>query len=151
AAASQPYSEAVGSRVIRIGMMTPDEALAATAPYISHENDVALRMSAPQYLVTLAMLQHLKLLGPDGRVSFTLQKPGAAPFTLAVPIDDPRTARLGLTDVLHIETPLYLSQPNSYYWYRYLSDSQTFFIQYNRCQNDPKLSFDDFVRTAMQE
>jgi hypothetical protein len=154
--AAQEYSSAVGARLLRIGPMTPEEALAAVAPYISHENDIWLRMIAPGYLVTRAMVEHLGLLGPgllgpDRRVELTLQKPGGEPFKLAVALDDPRVAKLTLADVLHVATPLYRSQPNSWYWYRYLEDSQTFYIQYNRCQNDTKLPFADFVRTAMAE
>jgi hypothetical protein len=48
-------------------------------------------MVAPNYLVTCPMLEHLGLLGPDGRVQLTLQKPGGEPFTIAIrrsPPDD---------------------------------------------------------------
>jgi hypothetical protein len=149
--AAQEYSSAVGARLLKIGTMTPEEALAAVAPYISHENDIWLHLMAPGYLVTRAMVEHLGLLGPDRRVELTLQKPGDEPFKLAVALDDPRVVTLAMTDVLRVPTPLYRSQPGSYYWYRYLGDSQTFYIQYNRCQNDPKLPFADFVRAAMTE
>ena len=65
------------------------------------------------------------------------------------PIRERRSCQLA--DVLQAGTPLYLSQPGSYYWFRYLADSQTFYIQYNRCANDPKLPFSDFVRKAMMD
>jgi hypothetical protein len=149
--AAEEYSNTIGARVIRIGSMTPEEALAAVAPYVSYENEVGLRAMAPEYLVKLAVLNHLKLTGPDGRVSLTFEKPGGEPFTLALPIDDPRKPRLGFREALHIPTPLFLSNPKLYYWYRYLPDSQTFYIQYNRCANDPKLPFENFVRNAMVE
>jgi hypothetical protein len=157
--AAADYSSAIGARVIRIGSMTPEEALKEITPYVSQENDVGLRVSAPEYLVRLAVLSHLKLIGPDGRVSFTLQRDSAGtlqkdsvePFVVQIPLDDPRTPRIGLSEVLHVPTPLYLSNRSLYYWFRYLPDSQTFYIQYNQCANDPKLPFVNFVRTAMAE
>ena len=149
--AGQEYSDAIGARVLRIGTMTPQEALAAVAPYVSHETDTWLRLQAPGYLITLAMLEHLGLLGPDGRVTFTLEKPDGGPFTLAIPPGDPRVPQTTVTDYLHVPTPLYLSHPKSYYWSQYLGDSKTFYIQYNRCANDPKLPFKEFVRSALAE
>ncbi len=150
-AAAQEYSDAIGARVVRIGKMTAEEALAAVGPYVGHETDTWQRLVAPGYLVTRAMLDHLGLAGPDLNVAMTFQKPGGQPFTMDVRIADPRTPKLKVEDVMHVTTPLYLSQPNSYYWYRYLPDSQTFYIQYNRCANDPKLPFSEFVRMAMAD
>lgn len=149
--ASKDYAEAIGARVLRIGTMTPEEALAAVAPYVSHENETGLRTLAPDLLVRRAMLLHLQLLDEKGRVSFTLQKPGREPFTLSIAEDDPRVPRIDLATAAHLAQPLYLSQRDSYYWYRYLPKSQTFYIQYNRCQNDPKHPFSAFVRAAMED
>jgi hypothetical protein len=122
--ASAEYSNAIGSRLVRIGTMTPDEVLAAVGPFVGRETDTWQQLLVPQYLMTRAMLDHLGLLGPDLKVSLTLQKPGSDPFTIDVRIADPRTPKLNLADVLHVDAPLYLSQPKSYYWYRYLPDSQ---------------------------
>lgn len=150
--ASKDYSGMIGARVLRIGTMTPEAALAAVAPYVSHENEVGLRtFAAADLLVKRAMLEHLKLLDAEGRVLFTLQKPGGEVFTLATPVDDPRVPKLDLTSVAPFHKPLYLDQPDSFYWYRYLADSQTFYIQYNRCANDPKHPFGNFVRAAMED
>ena len=149
--ASKDHADAIGARVLRIGTMTPDDAIAAVAPYVSHENDIGLHMSAPDLLVRRAMVEHLKLLDSSGRVPFILQKPGGEPFSLAIPVDDPRVPRIGIADVQHIAAPLFLTQPSSLYWYRYLPESQTFYIQYNRCQNDPKRPFAEFVREAITE
>lgn len=149
--AAQEYSDAVGARVLRIGGMTPEEALEAVTPYVAHENQIGLHTAAPAFLITRPVLQHLKLLDSADHVLLTLQKPGGAPFTLAISTDDPRVPRLDLAAAAQVPTPLYLTQPDSYYWYSYLPDSQTFYIQYNRCENDPKRRFADFVRTAMAD
>lgn len=149
--ASSNYVAALGARVLRIGTMTPKELLSATAPYISHENDIWLRANFSEFIRRRAVLQHFGLIGSDGRIAIELQKAGEAPFTLSVASADPRVPLLGFADGFHIPVPLAYTHPDRYYWYQYLADSGTFFLQYNRCQNDPKLPFREFVRQALVE
>src|SRR5262249_35910122 len=127
AGASEEYTTARGTRVLKIGGKTADEVMAALTPYVAHENDVWLRQEAPSLLRPRAVLEHLGLAGPNGPVELTLEKPGAAPFTLTVPPGDPRAAILPI-DV----TPLLArSEKGKWYWHRYLDNSATLFIQYN--------------------
>ena len=139
--AAPEYGDAIGARVISIGSMTPDQILAAVSPYVSHENDVWLRETAPDLVVRLAMLQHLKLLDSNGRVEFTLAKPGGARFTISIAMTDPRTAQAGMA----APVPMYRSRQGTYYWYQVLEDSRTVYIQYNRCEEDPQLPFAKFA------
>jgi hypothetical protein len=118
---------------------------------ISHENDAWLRLQAPEFIRWRAVLEHLELIGPDGCVDVTLEKPGEAPFTLSVKPDDPRVATPHYTQVLRPPTPLYRSRPGPDYWFQYLADSQTLYIQYNVCRNDPKLPFADFAHQVLAE
>jgi hypothetical protein len=151
-AAASEYSDAIGARVVSIGVMTPDQILTAISPFISHENTVWLRREAPALLGTMTMMQHLGLIDANGRAVFTLLKPGRAPFTLSIPIADPRVKLLDLTEgPPHAPVPLYRSRPNSYYWYRFLNDSQTMYIQYNRCEEDPQLPFAKFASEVLAE
>jgi hypothetical protein len=146
-AAAQRYSEALGARVVRVGTMTPDQLEAAVAPYTSYETEIALHQNSPNFMRLAELLHHLKLDKPDGSVDVTFAKPGGEPFTLTIaPVFGPLTL-VTAYDVLHIPPPLYRKQPTSYYWYEYLPDSQTLFIQYNVCENDPKQHFDDFVNS----
>jgi len=139
--AAAEYADAIGARVVSIGAMTPDQILAAVSPYISHENDVWLRETAPDLLVRLATLQHLKLTDAGGRVVFTLAKAGGEPFTMSVGVTDPRTAQMGMT----APAPLYRSRPGSYYWFQYLEESRAMYVQYNRCEEDPQMPFAKFA------
>jgi len=56
-----------------------------------------------------------------------------------------------LSTALHLPTRLYLSHQNQNYWHQYLADSQTLYIQYNKCKDDPKLSFKDFTKQVLAE
>jgi len=144
--ASQEFTQAIGARVVSFGSMTPQQVEAAAAPYISYENDTGLHQRSAQFMRFGEFLHHLKLDDADGRVNLTLAKPGGEPFTLTL---TPALGKLGLVtafDALSIPTPLYRKNPGSFYWYEYLPESQTLYIQYNQCANDPKLSFADFTK-----
>jgi hypothetical protein len=144
--ATQEYSQAIGTHVVSIGSMTPQQAEAAAAPYIAYENETGLHQRSPQFMRLAELLHHLKLDNPDGSVNLTLAKPGAEPFTLAVRPSFGKITLVTAFDALSIPTPLYRKNPDSFYWYEYLPESQTLYIQYNQCENDPKLSFADFTR-----
>jgi hypothetical protein len=149
--AAPEYSTALGARVLSMGGMSPEQLLRDFAPYISHENDAWLREQSPEFFRSGAVFRHFDLTGPDGRVSLSLQRADGTPFTLSVAPADPRGTRLDVEEALHISSPLFRSSPGAYYWYRYLADSQTLYIQYNRCENDPKLPFAGFARQALAE
>lgn len=149
--ASAEYSAAIGTRVVSIGGKTPEQLLAEAAPYISHENDVWLRQEFVEFIRPRGVLEHFHLPGLEGRVEFRLQKPGGEPFTISVVPVDPRVKRMDLAEALHIPVPLYRSQLDKDYWHQYLADSQTLFIQYNACRNDPKLPFGGFARQVLAD
>jgi hypothetical protein len=50
-------------------------------------------------------------------------------------------------DALHIQTALCNKHPKAFYWYEYLPDTQTLYIQYNKCQDEPGLPFQEYAQT----
>lgn len=150
-AASTDQVAALGTRVVKFGSMTPEELLTAVTPYISHESDTWLRAEASGFIRWGAVLRHLNLLDSERHLVLTLEKPGGTPFTISVPVADPRVTTETLAQGLHMAAPLALSHPGEYYWDQYLPDSQALYIQYNACANAPKLPFKDFAKQALTE
>lgn len=146
-AASAEYASALGTHVVRIGSMTPEQVLAAVGPYISHENDASLRDQSNRYMQMICILKSVGAADSSDQVVFTLAKPGGEPFTITV-APAAGAKRISMFDGLKIALPLYRKQPDLNYWYEYLEDSQALYIQYNRCVNDPKLPFADFVKNV---
>jgi len=139
------YREALGMRVLQIGSMTPEQLLVEVAPYISHENDTWLREQSPAYFRNVEILKHVGAIGEDGRIKLTLAKPEGETFTLVTGPAGPDMKQVSMFDALPIPATLYRKHRDSYYWYEYLADSRALYIQYNKCANDPKLSFKDFA------
>jgi hypothetical protein len=146
--ASREYKSALGARIVRIGSMTPEELESSVEPYLSHENILWLHELSPDFILNREVAEHFGFAGKDGSVEFTFARPGAEQFHLRVtPISAKSPAHLiSVTEALHLPTPLYRKHPDAWYWYEYLPDMQTLYIQYSRCRNDPKKSFKGFAK-----
>src|SRR5581483_2396895 len=143
-AATPDNKAALGARVLRIGNLTPEQLLAAVAPYIAHENDTWLREQSPAFFQTVKVLKLTRAMGDDNRLELTLVKPGGEPFKLVV-TPQAGEQQVSIFKALDIPVPLYRKHLDRYYWYEYLSDAHILYIQYNQCANDPKLPFKDFA------
>jgi hypothetical protein len=146
--AREEYRSALGARAVRIGSMTPDQLEAAVAPYLSHENLLWLHELSPDFMLNREVADHFGLADADGVVEFTFERSGAKPFRLRVaPVSaDSQGHMISVTEALHHPVPFYRKRPNAWYWYEYLADSHSLYIQYNRCRNDPKKSFKAFTQ-----
>ena len=148
ASAAPDYAQAMGTHVVRIGSMTPEEVLAAVGQYISHENETGLRDQSNRYMQMVSILKQVGATDSIDKVVLTLAKPGGEPFTVTVPAGKGEGKRVSMYEGLNIPLPLYRRQPDSFYWYQYLEDSQALYIQYNHCKNDPKLAFKEFAKSV---
>jgi hypothetical protein len=146
--ATEEYRLALGARIVRIGSMTPEELESLPSPYLSHENMPLLHALSPDFIMNREVADHFGLADTDGVVEFTLERPGAKQFRLRVaPTSaDSQEHMISATEALHHPVPLYRQRPGAWYWYEYLADSRSLYIQYNRCRNDPKKSFKAFTR-----
>ena len=148
--AAQPLRDAVGTRVVRIGSMTPEQVEAAVTPFIPHENHAWLHRQSPNFMVFDELLTYLKIVPPKGRIEFTFEGKDGKRFNLEVP-RWPLKAQTNMVFALDgqkIETPLYRKQHDLAYWREYLSDTKTLYIQYNKCENIGK-PFEDFARETL--
>jgi hypothetical protein len=147
--ASPDYASTLGARVLSIGGKTRDQFLQDLAPYISHENESALRDASPGFLSAAGVLRHFQMVSSDGYVALRLQQPGGEEVGLSMPLVL-GGQRIGIVEGLHLPQTIGRSQ-RGYYWHRYLEDSQSLYIQYNVCENDPKERFSDFARKVLAD
>jgi hypothetical protein len=141
--AAPEYGDALGLRVTRIGTMTPEQVLAAASPYISHENEFALRAESPGYLTTVELLQTIGAADSSGRVQVTLQRPDGSPVDISVQPRGPLKWQM-------VDARQRPPEPR-YYRFEYRPDSRTMYVQYNSCENDPTQSFAAFTQAVLAE
>jgi hypothetical protein len=148
-AAAPECREALGCRVVRIGSMTPEQVEVAVAPFIAHENDAYLHVQSPRYMTRVELMRHENIAAPSGRLRFTCAKAGGGEFTLEIaPESSGKTSRklVDASDSLHLTKEFCHKHPKAFYWYEYLPDTQTLYIQYNKCHDEPGNPFENFTR-----
>jgi len=145
--AASEHREAVGARVVGIGSLTPEQAEAAVAPYISHENSGGLHAASPRYLETPEVLQCLGIAGPDGHMQLSLVARDGKPLTLQLsPLEPGRPVQwTTVWKELSLPTPLNHTRGTAY-WYQYLPEARALYVHYRHCRNDPRYPFASFVR-----
>jgi hypothetical protein len=146
--ATEEYRSALGARIVRVGSMTPEEFESAVSPYLSHENLPWLHELSPDFMMNREVTDHFGLTDANGFVELTLERPGEKQFRLrVVPVSaDSQERMISAAEGLHLPIPFYRKHGNAWYWYEYLSDSHSLYVQYNRCRNDPKKSFKAFTK-----
>jgi hypothetical protein len=149
--ATPEYKQLIGMRVARVGSMTPEDLEKAVAPFISCENEPWLKWNAPKLMTLRPVLDALHRIDADGFVTLTLDRPGETPLDFKLPFFENPQPWIGVFAALRTPFPMSFRQRDRNYWYRYLDDSQTAYINYGICANDPKLAFTDFVRSMMAD
>lgn len=138
-----PHTRLIGSRVLRFGDFSVEEAYAAVRPFISSENDQWAREISQTYLLLPDLLEaagvvtgtsgvRLTVADRNGRKTEVDLAPGGGAY-LAGPL---RTFR---------PEPHYLRSSGYHYWFDFLPESRTLYLKYNQCVEMPSLSWNTFL------
>jgi hypothetical protein len=141
-AASSEYRSVIGTRLLSIGGLSSPEFLEAVSPYLAYETEGWRRVLAVAAMRRRALLELLDRV-QDGKVNLTFEGSNGA-VAIAVSFAPSDTSLVSLWEARNLPAPLVEGQ-QGYYWRQLLADSQTLYIQYNVCADDPKLKFSDFV------
>ncbi len=154
--ADPAYAEAVGARIVRIGDLQSDDAIRAVRDLAYHDNEYSRRAYIPFLLITPEVLAATGVVSDMENARFVFERNGRQ-FTLDVkPIARPAFAGLGTNflkpagwidarDKASAPLPLYLRDPENLYWFEYISNSKTIYVQYNAVQNKPDESIAEFA------
>jgi tetratricopeptide (TPR) repeat protein len=146
--ATRDHADLAGARVIRVGRATPEEAYARVRELIGKDNEMDARFFAPFLLAMPEVLHGLGLVDNMERIPFVIERNGrratvllapAGPARMMPPDTDvswwPESGWVDMRDSTSAP-PLWLSQdPNDHYWFKYLQESRTVYVQYNKVGN----------------
>lgn len=124
----------VGARVVRIGKRSAEEAVAAAAGIISHENDWWVRNLAPFWLMVPEVLDGLHLVDDPERLALGIERDGRADTVVVTPAGFLAHGNAEAFDtrswvsMRRGEAPLYEQQPGDMLWWRLLPDNQTLYV-----------------------
>ncbi len=136
-ASTPEHADLLGRRLTAIGGVPAGEAHRRVVPLIGRDNEYEYLRSAPIYLMFPAILSAVGITPSAGEAVLTLDGPeGEADVTLR-PLATASAEWVTAPEAAGSEPPLYRRRPERWYWYEYLENTRTVFLQYDRCRNQP--------------
>lgn len=158
-AAERNYAALIGARVVRIGNATVEDAFSRAGEIIGHDNEMDIKFFAPQLLTMPEVLHALGLIEEIDAARFTIEQNGqrreivlhpTGAADLIPPDTDttwmPRQGWVDMRDAATLPTPLWLKDPANKFWFEYLKDSRTLFVQINQVGDKDAETLADFSK-----
>jgi tetratricopeptide (TPR) repeat protein len=138
----------VGSRVVKIGNASVEQAYGAVREIIGRDNEMDVKFFAPHLLAMPEVLHALGLIDDMETAKFTVEnggrqkvielKPFGAAEMMAGDTDLTWLPKADWTDARGNSpsaAPLWLKDPQNLFWYEYLPESKTVYVQFNKVGN----------------
>jgi hypothetical protein len=156
-AAERKYADIVGARVVKIGSVGVDEAVARAGEIVGHDNEMGVRFFAPVLLAMPEVLEALGLSYSVERASLTVEKdgkqrvvelPAAGPVEMtAADTDLSWVLKEGWVDMReNAPETLWLRDPKNMFWFEYLRESKVVYAQINQIGNKGDESLASFSK-----
>jgi tetratricopeptide (TPR) repeat protein len=159
-AADPQYANVVGGRVVRIGNASVEEAINAVKELVFRDNEMTIKERVPLLLTTPEILNAVGLIDDMTKARFVIERQGKQQTIELNPINSQRLTNdnwalgqrfsklPGWIDArgASSRTPLYLKSPENYFWFEYLEDSRTVYVQYNDVSNKDNETVADFAK-----
>jgi hypothetical protein len=163
--ADREHASAVGARVLKIGNASAEQAFNAIKGLVFHDNnnEFGIKASAPFVLVTPEVLQAVGIIEDMEKAQFVLEKDGKQMTVELKPVSRPVMHGHGSTwdylkpqgwvdarDASSAQTPLWLKNVRDLFWFEYLADSKTVYVQFNGVANKENETVADFSKRLFE-
>ncbi|HKC86509.1 MAG TPA: hypothetical protein VKG02_11070, partial [Blastocatellia bacterium] len=151
-AATEECKNALGARLVKIGETDIGRAIEDFRPIITFENEWWFKHQFPNYLTDPEILHLLKILPSADEGDFTFSDRNGKRFVVKLrPVSTKEEIKfIRPFDSPPGKTPLYLRNPEEYYWREYLADSKTLYVNYRRCADMPTYPFFRFTASLLK-
>ncbi len=141
--ADEPHRDLLGSRLAKVGALNWDEACQRLSAYVPHENESVLKAQIPNMLLRIELLWEIGAAEAHQPVRFEFNRK-----TVDL---EPLTAPIPLALAYTGEPPLYEREPNRPYVSVTLGGGSAVYFRYNRCVDDPREPFPQFVNNLKEK
>jgi hypothetical protein len=157
-AAAREYARLVGARVVRIGNAPWEKAYESVREIIGRDNEMDVKFFAPFLLAMPEVLHALGLIGDMEKAGFTVESHGhqtlavvrpAGPVEMMPPDTDTSWLPgnwVDARDGAQRPLPLWLKDPRNKFWFEYLPDAKTVYLQFNHVANKEDETVEAFSR-----
>lgn len=139
------YRRLLGARLVKVGELEIARVIQLLSQRISYENEYWLHAQLPSYVITPEILQEAQVIEEMERITLTFAQPDGQQITIAPPLVSWNVAIPWTTSGVRTELPLYRQNTSANYWYKFLDDTRTLWLQYNRCRDVPENPMTNFA------
>ncbi|HEV8123566.1 MAG TPA: hypothetical protein VGP80_04955 [Gemmatimonadales bacterium] len=132
--ADSAHRALVGARVMKIGRLSPEQALAKVGGIISHENEWWVRSLGPFWLMVPEVLDGLHIAEDPERLPVVLELGGRTETVIVTPagfLGHGNNEAFDTSQWVSMRTtspPLYEQRPGEMFWWTLLPDNRTLYI-----------------------
>lgn len=136
-------ADAVAARVVSVNGVPVAQIMEKLRQFVPHENEMVVLALAAPLLGRPGALLAAGVPIKESAADFEMERGGRKFVVHATPPTGPEETRRAPVDG-SFPTPLYQQDRVSKYWFRFLDDGDTLYIQYNSCVDDPARPFPKF-------
>lgn len=154
--ADKRYASVVGGRVVKLGKASGQDAYDAVSKIIPRDNEFQVKWLSPYYMSLAEVLDGLGLVDNLEAVPLTVEKHGAQTTVIL----KPEAGKFPDNGFVHppdwvdardpaLPTPLWLKDLASHYWFEYLKDSRTLYVQFKAVAEKDDETIKAFFKRVM--
>jgi len=155
--ADKEYSSIAGGRVVKLGRTSGQNAYQAVSNVVPHDNEFQLKWLTPFYMCLAEVLDGLNLVDDLEAVPLIVEKNGMQATVVLKPEAGPSSPHNGWVLPANwvdardpnSPTPLWLKDPANKYWFEYLKDSRTLYVQFNQVGQKDDETIEAFFKRVM--
>lgn len=142
------HSDLVGARLLSINGVHVDKAWKQLATLVSKDNEYDDAAQVPSLMTTSSVLKGSGLADSDG-VSMSFQKRDGSITLVSLKFE--QSPSIAMAQDSFTTKPLFIQNPNKPYWYTYLEQERTVYLQYNAVRNDANEPMPAFMDRLFKE
>lgn len=151
--AAPEYAEMVGGKVLKIGNLNAEEAFKTVSQAAFADNEMGVKEITPVMLTVPEVLAGFKVIDDKQKLSLTIETGGKQKtFDLkpTTTLENLFRTPADWKDAAPQENrPLYLKDRDNMYWFEYLKDRKTLYIQHNGIGSKQDEPVADFYKRAL--
>jgi hypothetical protein len=142
------YKRGAGARVVQIGDVTIDEVAKRIDQLVAHENDYWVRLLDATFMPHAEILQALKIIPDLKAARWTFEDSEGARFSLDIQTVSPDEKPDWVS--ASSELPLYRQRPDEQFWFTYLPEAQTIYVNFRGYRDEFERHADELLASIKE-
>jgi tetratricopeptide (TPR) repeat protein len=140
------YKELEGAKITKVNGMDIQEVINKIKPIVPCDNEYSSKFNIPYYMVIPEFLNGLGVIPDINEMELTYLTPEGNEKSIKIASTEIGNMQHSSGSSTDKGLPLYMRNDEKNYWFDYLSDSKTLYINYKRVLIDPADSLKNFCK-----